>query len=74
MYQLTNGTMYANGPDETRSYVISNYEAVWSENPDRITVYDGPVREDAYFIMPPEEWAKNSKEALHLLKKYYSDR
>lgn len=65
MYQLTDGT---------RSYAISNYEADWSENPNGITVYDGSVREDAYFVMPPEKWAKDSKEALQLLKKHYRDR
>jgi len=58
----------------TRSFAISNYEANWSENPNKITVYDRPVREGAYFVMPPEKWAKDSKEALKLLKNYYRDR
>jgi hypothetical protein len=60
--------------DGTRSYVISNYEAKWNENPNRITIYESPAREGAYFVMPPEKWAKDSEEALQLLKKHYSDR
>jgi hypothetical protein len=74
MHQLVNGTMHVNGPDETRSYAISNYEADWSENPERITIYESAVREGEYFVMPPEKWAKDSEEALQLLKNYYSDR
>ena len=74
MYQLTSGTIYVNGLDDTRSYAISNYEADWRENPKGITIHESSVREGAYFVMPPEKWAKDSEEALQLLKKYYSDR
>ena len=65
LYQLDDGI---------HNYAISNYEADWNTNPNRITISTTSIREDAYFVMPPEEWAKDSKEVLKLLKKHYRDR
>ena len=60
--------------DGAHTYAISNYEADWNSNPNRITINTTSIREDAYFVLPPEKWVTDSNEALQLLKKYYKDR
>ncbi len=60
-----------NGPHR---YAISNHKADWNENSRNITIYESSIRQGAYFVMPPEKWAKNADEAIQLLKKHYRDR
>jgi hypothetical protein len=54
---------------EDSTFVIANHRVEWtSDGKGTVTPEDAEIRSDAFYVLPPGEWAKTPEEIMKLLR------